>query len=101
MEGSEPPKPLVYPAMAQRCPLEVDNLRKALEREDAWAEAPEHLRALIGKIVLTPEPRRDDLRIDLHGNLPGIPSIASQKQVRPGNKTTSGPNYIALVTGAG
>jgi hypothetical protein len=101
-EGSEPPKPLVHPAMAQRYRLEVKNLRKALESKDARAEAADHLRALIGKIVLTPEPGRDDLRIDLHGDLAGILSIASQKRVRPGkapNGDASGPNKITLVAG--
>jgi len=44
---------------------------------------------------------RKELRIDLHGDLAGILQIASQKQVRPGNKTISGPNKIALVAGAG
>ncbi len=96
MKGSEPPKPLVHPAMAQRYRLEVKNLRKALEHKDVRAEPAEHLRALIGKIVLTPEPGREDLRIHLHGDLAGILSIASQK-VRPGKTpflVTSGPNNV-------
>ena len=96
-----PPKPLVHPAMADRYREEVENLREALNRKNAQAEASEHLRALIGKILLTPEPGRDDLRIDLHGDLAGILQIASQKQARPGNETISGPNKIALVAGAG
>ncbi len=96
-----PPKPLVHPAMADRYREEVENLREALNRKNAQAEASEHLRALIGKIVLTPEPGREDLRIDLHGDLAGILQIASQKQARPGNETISGPNKIALVAGAG
>ena len=96
-----PPKPLVHPAMANRYREEVENLKQALDREDARAEASEHLRALIGKIVLTPRPGRDNLRIDLHGDLAGILQIASQKQARPGDKTVSGPNKIALVAGAG
>jgi hypothetical protein len=99
-QGGEPPKPLVHPSMAKRYRSEVKNLRKALGSQDACAEASEHLRGLIGKIVLTPEPGRDELRIDLHGDLAGILQIASQKQVRPGNKTISGPNKIALVAGA-
>lgn len=52
-----------------------------------------------------PELGRDDLRIDLHGDLAGILSIAriaSQKRVRPGKTSlsdASGPNTIALVAG--
>ena len=58
------------------------------------------MRALFGKIVITPESGRKDLRIDLHGDLAGILQIASQKQIRPGI-LDSGPNKIALVAGAG
>ena len=101
-QQEQPPlKPLVHPAMANRYRKEVENLKEALNRKDARGEASEHLRALIGKIVLTPESGRDELRIDLHGDLAGILQIASQKQARPGNKNVSGPNKIALVAGAG
>jgi hypothetical protein len=93
-----PPKPLVHPAMANRYRQEVENLKESLNRKNARAEASEHLRALIGKIVLTPEPGRDELRIDLRGDLAGILQIASQKQVRPGNKTVSGPNKMSYST---
>ena len=103
-QDKPPPKPLMHPTMANRYRKEVENLRQALDRKDARAEASEHLRGLIGKIVLTPEPGRKDLRIDLHGDLAGILQIASQKRVRPGKTTNlgeSGPNKIALVAGAG
>jgi hypothetical protein len=99
-QDQPPLKPLVHPTMANRYRKEVENLRQALDRKDARAEASEHLRGLIGKIVLTPQPGSKDLRIDLHGDLAGILQIASQKQARPGNKTISGPNKIALVAGA-
>ena len=104
-QQEQPPlKPLVHPAMANRYREEVENLKEALNRKNARAEASEHLRGLIGKIVLTPEPGRKDLRIDLHGDLAGILQIASQKQARPGKTQdlcASGPNKIALVAGAG
>ena len=103
-QDAPPPKPLVHPTMAKRYRKEVENLRKALEGECNSGEATEHLRALIGKIKLTPEQGRKDLRIDLHGDLAGILTIASQKQARPGKTTdlgASGPNKIALVAGAG
>lgn len=102
-QDQPPPRPLVHPTMANRYRKEVENLKQALDRKDVRAEASEHLRALIGKIVLTPEPGRKDLRIDLHGDLAGILQIASQKQARPGktpNLSASGPNKIALVAGA-
>ncbi len=39
----------------------------------------EHLRTLIDKIVLTLVPGRQDLSIDLYGDLAGILSIASKE----------------------
>jgi len=98
------PEPLLHPAMAQRYRRQVENLRNALDRKDGRGVAAEHLRALIEKIVLTPEKGREDLRIDLHGDLAGILSIASQKRARPGNAANnkvSGSTKIALVAGAG
>jgi DNA invertase Pin-like site-specific DNA recombinase len=102
-DRSASPKPLLHPAMAQRYRRAVEDLSNALDRKDARSEAAEHLRALIDKIVLTPEKGREDLRIDLHGDLAGILTIASQKRARPGNaanNNVSGPNKIALVAGA-
>ena len=104
MVGTAAPAPLLHPAMAQRYRREVENLRNALDRQDGRGEAAEHLRGLIEKIVLTPEKGRDDLRIDLHGDLAGILSIASRKRARPGkapDDNLSGPNKIALVAGVG
>ncbi len=103
-QDEPPPKPLVHRTMAERYRQEVEYLRQALERDDSQGEATEHLRGLIGKIVLTPDPGREDLRIDLHGDLDGILTIATQKKVRPGKTldlSASGPNKIALVAGAG
>lgn len=97
------PEPLVHPTMALRYRREVENLRNALDRNDGRGEAAEHPRGLIEKIVLTPEDGREDLRIDLHGDLAGILTVASQKQARHGtraNGKASGPNKIKLVAGA-
>ncbi len=99
-----PPKPLVHPTMATRYRKEVENLRQALKQDEGRGEATEHLRDLVGKIVVMPEPGRKDLRIDLHGDLAGILRIASQNPVRPGktlNLSASEPNKMALVAGAG
>ncbi|MFQ5470942.1 MAG: hypothetical protein ACE5EH_11655 [Gammaproteobacteria bacterium] len=61
--------------MARRYQEEVAALRKALSEQQA-AEAREHVRALIEKIVLTPRADRDDLSIDLYGDLAGILKIS-------------------------
>jgi hypothetical protein len=84
--------------VTQRYRLEVNNLKKALESKDARAEAAEHLRALIGKIVLTPEPGRDTCVATCTATLVGILSIPSQKRVQPAKTSlldASGPNTMA------
>jgi hypothetical protein len=50
------------------------------------------------------EEGREELRIDLHGELASIENIASQKRARPGtpaNGRVSGPNMIGVVAGLG
>ena len=70
-------RPLIHPAMAQRYRKSVIELRKSL-RSGQDAEAKEHVRALIEKIVLTPKEDCKELAIDLHGDLAGILTIARE-----------------------
>lgn len=58
-QRSAGPEPLLHPAMAQRYRREAENLRNAMDRKDGRGQAAEHLRALIDKIVLTPEKGRE------------------------------------------
>jgi len=76
VSGKEP-KPFLHPAMASRYQVEVNSLIRALGDSHS-GEAAEHIRALIEKIVLTPKPSGDELQIDLHGDLAGILTIASE-----------------------
>ena len=101
-------QPILHPAMAERYRQEVTALKASLNRADSRAEAAEHLRALMEKIVLTPVQGRKDLRIDLHGDLAGILSVAaqngSQKRERlrkAVNDNFPEPSKIVLVAGAG
>ena len=107
--GSKEPRPLLHPAMARRYREEVAALRDALSRSGGRGEVAEQVRDLIGKIVLTPKPGREDLQIDLHGDLAGILSMAAGKKTEPKrerlrtavNDNTPEPSKIALVAGAG
>lgn len=65
-------KPLLHPAMASRYHQAIKDLNASLNAEGSRAEASQHLRGLIDKVVLTPEEGEKGLRIDLHGDLAGI-----------------------------
>jgi hypothetical protein len=92
----------------------IGNLGEFLSQEDSRAEAHLHLSRLIEKIVLTPRASKDQLSIDLHGDLAGILKIASQEnamKMNPLNEKRLGQiavndNYssepsVMLVAGAG
>ncbi|MBT2970532.1 MAG: recombinase family protein [Candidatus Thiodiazotropha sp. (ex Ctena orbiculata)] len=112
-DQSTEPQPFLHPAMAHRYQEEVAALRKALTEQQA-GEAREHVRALIEKIVLTPRADRDDLSIDLYGDLAGILKISMRNKPMKfkGNKEkrlepmTANDNHnfepsVQLVAGAG
>ncbi|MBP7275665.1 MAG: recombinase family protein, partial [Kiritimatiellae bacterium] len=83
--GSEQARPFLHPAMARRYREEVAGLREALASggsRGAPGEPAEHVRGLIEKIVLTPwshlgQAGRDELKIDLFGDLAGILELAA------------------------
>ena len=108
-QGSTDPRPLLHPAMARRYREEVAALRETLSRSGGQGEAAEHLRGLIEKIVLTPRLEREELQIDLYGDLAGILSMAAektghQKRERPRkavNDNAPEPSKMVLVAGAG
>ncbi len=78
-EHASEPRPLIHPAMAQHYRKEVSRLRETLSSAHS-AQAREHLRGLIEKIVLTPKSDHEGgYSIDLHGDLAGILSIAKQE----------------------
>ena len=70
-------KPLLHPAMASRFQRSVMDLAGILNQEDGRAEASEHLRGLVDKVVLTPKADEDGLTIDLYGDLAGILNMAA------------------------
>ena len=107
-------RPFLHPVMAQRYRKVIKNLRQTLNHEDGRAEAHLHLRSLIEKIILTPQSEKDELYIDLHGDLAGILRIASQenpmknkslnekrlRQIAVNDNFSSEPS-VMLVAGAG
>jgi len=77
LEAQPAAKPLLHPAMASRFQRSVLDLAGVLNQEDGRAEASEHLRGLVDKVVLTPKADEDSLRIDLYGDLAGILNMAA------------------------
>lgn len=51
---------------------------KALQEPDTRSEATEALRGLVDAIVLTPDPAREALQIELRGNLAAMLCIGSR-----------------------
>jgi DNA invertase Pin-like site-specific DNA recombinase len=76
--ASEPEKnEFLHPNMAEHYRKEVSKLTQALKDPKLFNEASEFVRALIEKVVLTPDPASDTgLTIDLYGDLAGILNIA-------------------------
>lgn len=70
------PRSLIHPAMAGRYQEQIKALCEALEKHSD-AQAQEHVRGLIEKIVLTPQGEHEDLKIDLYGDLAGILSLST------------------------
>lgn len=79
LERTEEAPPLFHPNMSLRYHQEVQRLIAALNTEGHKAEAAELIRSLIDKIVLTHDKAADALVVDLHGDLAGILTMASNK----------------------
>ncbi len=107
------PRPLIHPTMARRYRKEIVAPQKALSEQQS-GEAREHVCKLIEKIVLTPRDNRDDLAIDLYGDLAGILRIATEdKKIKDkgnsekrlarlvANDNYSGEPSVQLVAGVG
>ncbi len=93
---------LIHPNMANHYRDQIASLREALSDEHAQAQAPDLIRKLVDKIVVTPvvEEGRNNLSIDLHGHLAGILSLAT-KAKRPLHESGPEVGYTKLVAGTG
>ncbi len=92
------PQPLLHPNMSEIYRRKVADLHKLLEDEDTRGEAMAAIRALIDRIVVTPE--EGELRVDLYGELATILQFASGKE-KPAAEVRDGLVQLKLVAGAG
>ncbi|UWR90346.1 recombinase family protein [Phaeobacter inhibens] len=73
-------KVIFHPNMSARYKQEVSHLMATLNTPERRAEASQHLRAMIDKVVLTPNIAGEELTIDLIGDLAGILSVATSSE---------------------
>ncbi|SDH76793.1 recombinase family protein [Roseospirillum parvum] len=92
---------MLHPNMAQRYRNEVLNLIVALNDEAHRHEAADLLRSLIDKVVLTPNPTRSALTVDVHGDLAGILAMAHKEKGGAPSRGTPPVSQVKLVAGAG
>ena len=94
LEQGAPAPVRLHPNMGERYRKQVTGLIEALNEPDRRTEAAELIRALVDRIVFSPEegnPKRATL--DLHGDLAGILGLVSE--------TGGKPPVTTLVAGAG
>lgn len=75
--AAAPDKLRIHPSMAKTYRDRVGQLIRGLTDAEDMEEAKEALRALVDKIVLTPDPDGDGLLIDLHGALASLLRLAT------------------------
>jgi hypothetical protein len=92
------PQPLLHPNMSEIYRRKVADLHRLLDNPDTRDEAVAAIRALIDRIVLTPE--EEELRVDLYGELATILQFASGKE-KPAAEVRDGLAQLKLVAGAG
>ena len=93
---------LIHPEMGRYYREQVTALSEALGDEAYRAEAVAIIRSLVDKIVLTPAEidGKKTVVIDLHGELAGILSLASNAE-KPLDKSGSSVESIKMVAGVG
>jgi hypothetical protein len=96
--AAEPP-PLLHPEMARMYRTKVTELGKALREPDTRSEATEALRGLVDAIVLTPDPAREALQIELRGNLAAM--LGAAVQTKRSSESDDLSLQVSLVAGAG
>ena len=80
IETADELPPMLHPAMGEHYRKQVTQAIQLLNSENDKTEAHEILRELIEKVVLTPNNDRSELIVDLHGDLAGIMSMATNAE---------------------
>jgi site-specific DNA recombinase len=101
LEGTTEEQVLLHPTMATRYREQVANLAAVLNSEEHRAEAADLLRSLVDRIVIQTPNEKGRLEIDLHGDLAGILTLASNKKDGPLEASDPSVQQVKMVAGAG
>jgi DNA invertase Pin-like site-specific DNA recombinase len=98
LKTADEPPPLLHPEMARIYRTKVTELASALQQSESRVEATEALRGLVDAIVLTPDGDKEELGIDLRGNLAAMLGATVQTKRSPESDDLS--LQVSLVAGA-
>ncbi|MGC3939937.1 recombinase family protein [Roseobacter sp. EG26] len=79
LESECAPEPILHPAMSDMYAREVQKLIKTLNEPGHREEAAGLIRGLIDRIVLTPDPSKTRLVVNLEGHLAGILAMSEKR----------------------
>ena len=102
LEQHAPSVVRIHSNLCQLYEKKIGQLSDVLNEESNRAEASEILRALVDKVVLTPDPDNEKLRAELHGDIASILAFCEDDK---SNKKLPGTNVpgsqFSVVAGAG
>jgi DNA invertase Pin-like site-specific DNA recombinase len=98
LKTSDEPPALLHPEMARIYRKKVTELAEALQQPESRLEATEALRGLVDVIVLTPNGSKEELGIELRGNLAAMLGATVQTKRSPESDDLS--LQVSLVAGA-
>ena len=90
---------LLHPEMARIYRTKVTELAEALQQPESRLEATEALRGLVDAIALTPDGSKEELGIELRGNLAAM--LGATVQTKRSPETDDLSLQVSLVAGAG
>ena len=99
LKAADEPPALLHPEMARIYRTKVTELAEALQQPESRLEATEALRGLVDAIVLTPNGSKEELGIELRGNLAAMLGATVQTKRSPESDDLS--LQVSLVAGAG
>ena len=99
LKTADEPPALLHPGMARIYRTKVTELAEALQQPESRLEATEALRGLVDAIVLTPNGSKEELGIELRGNLAAMLGATVQTKRSPESDDLS--LQVSLVAGAG
>ena len=99
LKTADEPPALLHPEMARIYRTKVTELAEALQQPESRLEATEALRGLVDAIVLTPNGGKEELGIELRGNLAAM--LGATVQTKRSPETGDLSLQVSMVAGGG